>query len=405
MSELVLYRKYRPNSFADVVGQEHVVKTLTNALSMGRVAHAYLFTGPRGVGKTTIARILAKAMNCENRDDMPGITPLVDSNESIEDAKEKSDEYEKIRGEIGNNYEPCNKCDACQEVNEGRSLDLIEIDAASNRGIDEMRELRDGIKFSPTRLKFKVFIIDEVHQLTKEAFNALLKTLEEPPAHAIFILATTEIHKVPETIISRCQKFSFHKLTIDRIISRMAGIAKSEGVKIDKQALELIAISAGGAMRDAESLLGQIMAMSAENDKEITLEEVQTLLGATDASAVIEMVNYLTAKDAKGAIEFVNKIADDGFDLEQFAKSLVNYLRKMMILKVDASLANLVAPELTEENRKTILEQGQKIPFENISKLIRQFIRAENEVASAVLPQLPIELVVIEAMGEGEISH
>jgi DNA polymerase-3 subunit gamma/tau len=379
MSDLVLYRKYRPKSFADVVGQEHVVKTLTNALSIGRVAHAYLFTGPRGVGKTTIARILAKAVNCENRK-----------------------AFNPSKGIESLDYEPCNECAACQEVNEGRSLDLIEIDAASNRGIDEMRELRDGIKFSPARLKYKVFIIDEVHQLTKEAFNALLKTLEEPPAHAIFILATTEIHKVPETIISRCQKFSFHKLTIDRIINRMAGIAKTEGVKIDKQALELIAISAGGAMRDAESLLGQIMAMSAENDKEITLEEVQTLLGATDASAVIEMVNYLTAKDAKGAIEFVNKIADDGFDLEQFAKSLVNYLRKMMILKVDASLANLVAPELTEENRKTILEQGQKIPFENISKLIRQFIRAENEIASAVLPQLPIELVVIEAMGEGK---
>ena len=297
MSELVLYRKYRPKRFVEFVGQEHVVKVLTSALVGGRLAHAYLFCGPRGVGKTTIARILAKAANCENRKD--------------------------------GNFEPCNKCAACQEINDGRSLDLIEIDAASNRGIDEIRELREGIKFAPTRLKYKVFIIDEVHQLTKEAFNALLKTLEEPPAHAIFILATTEIHKVPETIISRCQRFDFHKLILEKIIERLARIAKVEGVKITQPALEMIAANADGAMRDAESLLGQVMAME---DKDITLEEVKALLGATDISAAIEMVAYLIANDAKGAICFINKILNDGYDLEQFAKSLINYLRKVMIL-------------------------------------------------------------------------
>ena len=228
MSELVLYRKYRPQSFADFVGQEHIVKTITNALAMGRVAHAYLFCGPRGVGKTTIARILAKAANCENR---------------------KKDDYE-----------PCNKCLACQEINQGKSLDIIEIDAASHTGVDDIRELRDGIRFSPTRLRYKVFIIDEVHQLSKAAFNALLKTLEEPPEYAIFILATTEIHKVPETIISRCQKFDFHRLSMEKIIERLAKIAKSEGVKIEKPALEMVAMNAEGGMRDAESLLGQIMA-------------------------------------------------------------------------------------------------------------------------------------------------
>lgn len=349
----------------EFVGQEHVAKVLISALSAGRLAHAYLFCGPRGVGKTTIARILAKAANCESR-------------------KEGS-------------FEPCNKCKACQEINDGRSLDLIEIDAASNRGIDEIRELREGIKFSPTRLKYKVFIIDEVHQLTPPAFNALLKTLEEPPAHAIFILATTEIHKVPKTIISRCQRFDFHKLTLEKIVDRLAKIAKAEGVKIEKSALEMIAANADGAMRDAESLLGQVMAMQ---DEEITLEEVKTLLGSTDISAAIEMADYLIAKDAKSAIIFVNKILEDGYDLEQFAKSLTNYLRKVMILKVDAGLTDLVARELTAEHKKNILEQAQKLSFEDLSKMIRLFLQAEYEIKNSILPQLPLELVVVEMMGE-----
>ncbi|PIW75558.1 MAG: DNA polymerase III subunit gamma/tau, partial [Candidatus Portnoybacteria bacterium CG_4_8_14_3_um_filter_44_10] len=348
------------------VGQEHVVKTLTNALALERVAHAYLFAGSRGIGKTTIARILAKAVNCEKREG---------------------------QGTKSLNYEPCNQCSACVEIGAGRSLDLIEIDAASNRGIDEIRELRDGIKFSPTRLKYKVFIIDEVHQLTKEAFNALLKTLEEPPGHAIFILATTELHKVPETIISRCQHFNFHKLTIDKIVGRLAQIARLEGVKIEKQALEMIAVNADGAMRDAESLLGQMMAMQ---DKNITTEEVKALLGTVDIAAVIEMVNYLAAKDMKKAIAFVNNISAEGYDLGQFARSLTSYLRKMMILKVDSEMAKLAAPELTEEQKKIILEQGQKFSYEELNRLLRLFIRAESEIKSAIFPQLPLELVIVE---------
>ena len=370
MENLVLYRKYRPKTFKEVVNQEHIIRTLTNALSTDKVAHAYLFTGQRGTGKTTVARLLAKAVNCEGR------------------TKEKGS---------ASSYEPCNKCPACQEINQNKSMDLIEIDAASNRGINEIRELREGIKFSPIKLKYKVFIIDEVHQLTKEAFNALLKTLEEPPAHAIFILATTEIRKVPQTIISRCQRFDFHKLPLDKIVERLDWISQQEKVSIKKPALELIALNADGSVRDGESLLGQVMAME---DNEITLAEVQAILGVTDIRAVQDLVEYLTAKKNSQAIVHINQVVNQGYDLVQFSKSLVNYLRKMLLLKVDPNLTNLVAPELTKEQISVIMRQGQSLSQTDLIKTIHLFIRAGYEIKSADFPQLPLELAVVEFIGE-----
>jgi len=356
---LVLYRKYRPKTFSEIVGQEHIIRTLTNALLLNRIAHAYLFTGPRGLGKTTIARLLAKAVNCENR----------------------------------KGYEPDNQCSACEEINQGKSLDLIEIDAASNRGIDEIRELKEGIKFAPSRLKYKVFIIDEVHMLTPPAFNALLKTLEEPPAHAIFILATTEAHKLPQTIISRCQRFDFHKLPLEKIVGRLALISAKEKIKIGRPALELIALNADGCVRDGESLLGQIISME---DKEITLEEVQTILGVTDIKAVGDLAGFLAEKNSAKAISHINQLAADGYDLVQFSKSMVNYLRKMMIIKIDGNLAKLVASELTKEQLEGIIKQGERFSANDLAKLIHLFIQAGIETKSADFPQLPLELAVVE---------
>ncbi|MDP2864464.1 MAG: DNA polymerase III subunit gamma/tau, partial [bacterium] len=299
MPNLVLYRKYRPQTFAEIIGQEHIVQTLTNAVSTGMISHAYLFSGPRGSGKTSLGRILAKAVNCGNR-------------------KEGT-------------AEPCNKCPSCLEIMEGRSMDLIEIDAASHRGIDEMRELKDGIRFVPTKSKYKVFIIDESHQLTKEAANALLKTLEEPPAHAIFVLATTEIHKMISTIISRCQRFDFRKLTLPEIIKRLEIISQKEKAKIEKAALELIALNSGGSIRDGESLLGQALTFSGTlgreevneasdssppfaNARVIKAEDIKGLLVLVVIILVCKFCDFIAEKKASEAINFLNDTIDKGLD-------------------------------------------------------------------------------------------
>jgi len=366
MSNLVLYRKYRPKTFREVVGQEHVVQTLINAIENDMLSHSYLFAGPKGSGKTTIARLLAKRINCQNPQ----------------------------------NGEPCNKCSSCVQINEGRAIDLIEIDAASNRGIDDIRELREGIRFAPTHLKYKVFIIDESHQLSRDAANALLKVLEEPPSFSVFILATTEAHKMISTISSRCQRFDFRRLTAQEIVKKLERISKEEKVKIFKDALNLIAMNADGAMRNAEVLLDQVFSFSKGDNKEITKEQVKELLGIIDISLVSEFLGYVFDKQANKAINFLNQILDKGQDANELAKAIVEYLRQILLLKLSQDINSPALKNLTEEVKKELQEQANKIKENNIRKALKIFLDAENKVNYSSIPQLPLELAIIEIVGD-----
>lgn len=332
-----LYRKYRPQTFSHLVGQEHINQTLLNALKLDRVSHAYLFTGPRGTGKTSTARLLAKAINCLN--------PLEN--------------------------EPCNSCEICVEINDGRLIDLIEIDAASNRGIDEIRELRDKINFSPSRAKSKIYIIDEVHMLTKEAFNALLKTLEEPPSHVYFILATTEAHKIPETILSRCQRFDFKR--IDEIVlkDRLKYIADEEGIVAEDKALELISNRAEGGLRDAIGLLEQL-----STDKNLSFERTVDILGISDLASLENLYNFLIENDVKQAIKEIFSLYDKGFDLLFFNKRFLDYLRKQMIKSIEIN-------DISKTNR--------------ILNFIENFRQSLDQSKDASIPQLPLEVAIVKS--------
>ena len=365
-----MYRKYRPKSFSDIIGQTHVVKTLKNAIKTDNISHAYLFTGPRGTGKTTMARLLAKAVNCEDDSDP----------------------------------EPCNECNSCKSIISGNAVDLIEIDAASHRGIDEIRQLREGIKFSPNSLKYKVYIIDESHQLTKGAANALLKTLEEAPEHAIFILATTEPQKMLPTIISRCQRFDFKKLNFSQITEKLKKILKAEGVKSDDRSLEIIATAAGGSFRDAESLLDQILTFSGDK---LTKEDVKSLLGLVETKYIYQFVDLLIDKKRLEAIKFLENLYKEGVSLEEFHSSLLEYLRQMMAISLVDNIndeESLVVTGLrvsfTEEELKKLKTQAEKVDSREVNRMLELFLRAGKRMDYSPIPQLPIEMAIVDIVTE-----
>ena len=363
----VLYRKYRPKSFDEVIGQEQVVRVLNKSLKQGRVAHAYLFSGPRGVGKTTIARLVAKALNCA-KSDFHG----------------KSD----FNGSV-----PCNTCESCNEFNAGSSFNLIEIDAASNRGIDEVRELRESVRFVPSKGKYKVYVIDECHQLTKDAFNALLKTLEEPPAHAIFILATTELDKVPATIISRTQQFDFRRPSIKDTKNKLAKICGLEEIDFEDEALETIALIAEGSMRDAESVLGRILAVE---DKNVTAEAIYKILGLPKKEYIRNLFSCLASNERGKAFSLISEMVKEGYDMQYIAKILLRYFRNSMLLKSDSGLEQVLLEEETREDIEFLKSCLVLFSQERLNLCIRIFLGAQELLKKSPIPQLPLEMAVYE---------
>jgi len=352
-----LYRKWRPHLWEEVIGQEHVVRTLQNAIRTDRVAHAYLFSGPRGTGKTTSARLLAKAMNC------------------LEESVTRR---------------PCDQCAHCQQVNEGRFMDLIEIDAASNTSVDDIRQLRDTINFAPSQGRYKVYIIDEVHMLSTAAFNALLKTLEEPPPHAIFILATTEVHKIPATVLSRCQRHEFRRISVQEISGLLREMCKKEEIPFDDDALVLIARQSTGSMRDAISLLDQL----ASTGERITLASAQEVLGTATSQSVVILVEAILNQEPAAGMDCIHQALDSGTDPRQFARQVVEYLRGLLLIHMGSP----DQVEATSEMRQKMIEQSKRFELSILLDCLRLFNTAASEVRGGWQPGLLLELALAGAV-------
>jgi len=359
MTSQVFYRKWRPQTLAEVVGQEQVTQTLLNALSSGRVSHAYLFCGPRGTGKTSTGRILAKAVNC------------------LTNGK----------------GEPCNTCPMCQAVTEGRALDIIEIDAASNTGVDDIRSLREKVNYAPNQAHYKVYIIDEVHMLSTSASNALLKTLEEPPSHVIFVLATTEGHKILPTILSRCQRFDFRRISQKDVVSKLTHICSSEGFHIEPEALQLIARAATGSLRDAENLLEQ---MTTYYGSDIGLHQVQAVLGITGDFRTKELVKHIINNDVSAGVATINSVNSDGLDLKQFNRELVEYLRGLLLIKTGSD----EAVDLTAEDTAGLKDLAAGASLSQILKAVKLF--GQLELGFDNYSTLPLELALVDCVLSSE---
>ncbi len=356
MNYLVTARKWRPLVFEDVIGQSHISTTLRNAISQNRLSHAYLFSGPRGVGKTTTARILAKAINCKSPKD----------------------------------FNPDNECEICIEVTEGRSMDVFEIDGASNRGIEEIRNLRESVKYVPSKNKYKVYVIDEVHMLTKEAFNALLKTLEEPPPHVIFIFATTEVHKVPATILSRCQRFDFKRIAIEEIMKHLRTIAHADTISIDDDALLIIAKKGDGSMRDAQSIFDQVVSFCGN---EITTKKIIEALGLVDQELFFRTTDLIKSKNTKGGVELVEEILKQGYDIKEFLSGLNEHFRNLLIVLTTESAQML---EVSEVYKKRYVEDAKHFSENDILRLVKIVSDTETSIKWVQQPRFKLEVALIQ---------